>query len=106
MEKSDDKVRTEKMEEATNLLKEMMDVVQRYDRLFKILSKQEKYLAGGIVFRIRNTWADFSLVGIMVDRELAREMIDTLVLFWQNPARVTGIKLQPGIEVAEKGKPN
>jgi len=86
------KVDKTKVVKATALLQEMMDVVRRFDETFKTLTLQEKHLVGGIVFRIRNVWNDFSLVGIMADRNMAREMIDMIVNFYQNPEDFTGFK--------------
>ena len=79
-----------------------MSLAQQYDGLLKTLSPQEKQLAGGIVFRIRNFWTEFQMVGIMADREMAREMIDTLVFFYQNPGAFEG--KQGSLIVPEKEK--
>ena len=90
-----DKVNQERVESATQALRELMNVATKFDEIFKTLTLQEKYLVGGVVFRIRSIWNDFSLVGIMADPHLAREMIDTLVMFYQNPNAFRGMKNNP-----------
>ena len=96
-----DKVSIEKMDEAVKILQEIMTAVQRYNELFKTFTVQEKHLAGGIVFRIRNVWNDFNMVGVMADRELARDMIETLAVFFNQPQKFGGIQNNSKIEVAK-----
>ena len=86
------KIDNKKMEEATKALREILVAVEKYNGLFKNFTPQEKRLAGGIVFRIRNIWDDFSMVGVMADRELAGDMINTLALFFQHPEQFKGVQ--------------
>jgi len=80
-----EKIHKEKLDRAVDILREITALIQQYEALFKTLTSQEKCLSGGIVFRIRSVWADFRMVGIIADREVAREMIDSLVVFFQHP---------------------
>lgn len=79
-----------KMKVAADMLMQIVQITQKYDELFKTMSFQERFLAGGIIFRIRNPWSEFNIVGIMSDKDLAREMLDTLVLFYQHPESFAG----------------
>ena len=86
-----DKVNVDKVDQATELLRQMMEVAGKFDEIFKTLTLQEKYLVGGVVFRIRFI---YHLVGIMADRNIANEMINTLVGFYQNPEAFGGKKIE------------
>lgn len=92
----------EKMQLAYGLLFKIIEFTQQYDKLFQTLTIQEKHLAGGIVFRVRNPWTDLQMVGIMANREIAREMIDTLAFFYQNPQAFAG--KEPNLIVPDKDK--
>lgn len=96
------KINERKLEQATAILREIMTLTNRYNELLKELNPREKALAGGIVFRIRNIWDDIGLVGIMVDRTMAGEMIDTLIGFFQHPERFGGMGDKPLIQTNSK----
>lgn|SRR3990167_3059656 len=95
-----------KMDQASEFLKQMISLANNYNELLKTFSPQEKVVAGGVVFCIRNFWADVRMVGVMVDRQVAADMIDTLVRFYQNPE-----SFQPGVQLIQpaegkSGEPN
>lgn len=98
MTENQSKIDEKKLEQAGQILREIMLLTNKYNELLKELNPREKALAGGIVFRIRNIWDDIGLVGIMVDRAMAGEMIDTLIGFFQHPEKFGGFGDKPLIQ--------
>jgi predicted LPLAT superfamily acyltransferase len=100
------KIDEKKVGEASFVLKQIITLTQKYNDLFQQLNPQEKLVTGGIVFRILNLWDDARLVGIMVDRTLVAEMMDTLIVFYQHPEKFTGSPRSPIIAISDKDDVN
>jgi len=103
------KVDLSKMDQATEILRQIMSLTNNYNELLKTFTPQERVVAGGIVFCIRSYWGDVRMVGVMVDREIGGNMIDTLLAFYRNPEQFQGLQqVKPIIQSAnaESGKIN
>ena len=79
------KIDEEKLNKAHDQLMIIAQMIIEYDKTCHTLTKQEKILAGGIVFNIFCPWGEVDTMGLMVDRVQAAAMIDRLVDFYQNP---------------------
>ena len=101
---SQPKINSEKMDQATKVLVDIMSLANNYNDLFKTLTPQEKVVIGGIVFCVRSNWSDSRMVGVMASREVAGFMIDTLVAFYQHPEGFKGSDSVPLIQSAKSGK--
>jgi hypothetical protein len=81
------KISEKKLDRAAQALQEITEKIAAYEREWKLLTPQEKAVAGGVVFHIVCAWNDFSLIGTVVDRALGAKLVNVLVNFYNNPPR-------------------
>ncbi|HEC66616.1 MAG TPA: hypothetical protein ENI23_15175 [bacterium] len=77
-----DKINPEKMDAASNKLRDILRLITSYNRMWLEMTPQEKAAIGGIVFNLVSIWDNFSLYGCVIDKPVAGALLDELANFY------------------------
>jgi len=87
-ENNDSKFNPSNANEASKLLQEIVNLLRKYERVYQLLTPQERSAVGGVVFNLVSIWGDFSLVGHMATRPIAASLINQLLDSFNQPRQL------------------
>ena len=102
-DKKGPKINEKKLDETARILRQITQLIGEYEKLWKVLTPQEKALAGGIVFNLTSIWENFSLVGTLVEGPAGAALINQLANFFSQP-RKQPIEMPSITPVEDKGR--
>ena len=82
-----DKISAVNVEKASDFLKDISHKIAEFEKIYGILTAQEKMLVGGIAFNVTSAWLDFSIIGIISPSSLQSYLVDQLITFVRFPPK-------------------